>query len=177
MDRSEAKRFESANAALDAEEVLHTESGGLIEAEYDWERTYKLSQDELRRDHLDEQTAANIYDLNLERWAPYGQRYDRSGRFGLMWGRRGGHVSVMDCKDRTLKTEFYAEETVRDGTFLHNPTMFALAQKDRVFVYDDKGTEIHRMGDHSHVSRMEFLPYHWLLGEYSFLVLILNNQP
>ena len=166
MEIQETKRMEAALANADAEVILNTEQSGLIEVEHEMEKTYKLSQLELRRDHVDEQTARQIYDLKLGQYAPYGMSYDRSGRYGLLRGHGGGHVALMDCHTLALRTEFHVNEIIRDGTFLHNPTMFALAQKKHAFIYDDSGAEIHRMSDHTDIFRIEFLPYHWLLGEY-----------
>merc|ERR1712238_39922 len=55
-------------------------------------------------------------------------------------------------------------EKVRDGIFLHDRTMFALAQRRNVFIYDDTGTELHRLEEHVGVRSMQFLPHHWLLN-------------
>lgn len=165
MEIHETKRMEAAIAAADAEAILNTEQSGLIETEHEMEKTYKLSQQELKRDHLDEQMARQIYDLRLTQYAPYGMTYDRSGRYGLLRGHGGGHVALMDCHTLALRSEFHVNEVIRDGTFLHNPTMIALAQKKNVFIYDDAGAEIHRMSDHTDIFRLQFLPYHWLLGE------------
>lgn len=162
MDRAEARRMENAIAAGDAELILNTEVSGLVEAENDMERTTALTQAELKRSHLDEQTARHIFDLKLDHYGPYGMSYDRSGRCGVLHGNRG-HIALMDCHTLGLKTEFHLNETVRDATFLHNTTMFALAQKNHAFIYDDAGVEIHRMSDHNDPFRLQFLPYHWLL--------------
>mmetsp|Transcript_37552 Transcript_37552/g.56161 ORF Transcript_37552/g.56161 Transcript_37552/m.56161 type:complete len:630 (-) Transcript_37552:306-2195(-) len=166
MERMETKRLEAAVAATDAEVILHTEMEGFVEADNDMEHTSRLTQLTLKRQHLDEQTARNIFDLSLTQYAPYGMRYDRSGRRSIIFGqnRSAGHVAIMDQHTFGLKTEFHLEERIKDGTFLHNNTMFALAQKKNVYIYDDDGTEIHRMTDHTDVNRLEFLPYHWLLA-------------
>jgi len=174
MDIHETKRVEAALAAADAEAILNTEESGLIETEHEMEKTYKLTQQELKRDHLDEQTSRQIFDLGLGQYAPYGMSYDRSGRYGLLAGHGGGHVALMDCSTLALRTEFHVNEIVRDATFLHNPTMFALAQKKNVFVYDDAGAEIHRMADHTDIFRLQFLPYHWLLGKWRYLLEFLH---
>jgi U3 small nucleolar RNA-associated protein 7 len=163
VNRIETKRLEAAIAAADAELVLHTEESGFLETETEMEKTYHMTQDKLRT-YLDEQTTRHIFDLNLTQYCPYGMNYDRSGRCGLLFGKRGGHVALMDMHTNSLKTEFFLNEPVRDAIFLHNTTLFAVAQKNHAFIYDDSGIEIHRMDKHNDVMRMQFLPYHWLLA-------------
>jgi len=163
INRKETQRLEAAIAAADAEIVLHTEDSGFIEVEIEMEKTYKLSQNQLKP-HLDEQTVKHIYDLKLDQYSPYGMNYDDSGRCGLLFGKNGGHIALMDMHTASLKTEIHLNEKVRDATFLHNTTMFAVAQKKHAFIYDDAGVEIHRMSEHQDIFQMQFLPHHWLLA-------------
>lgn len=162
LERHETKRLDAAVSAADAQVILNTETPGLIQAEHDMERTTRLTQRELKNNFLDEQTAQQIYDLNLDSYAPYGIKYDRSGAAAVLFGR-GGHVALMNCQQRSLKTEFYLNERVRDACFLHNTTLFATAQTNHVYIYDDAGAEIHKLDDHTDPTRLDFLPYHWLL--------------
>lgn len=164
MDRRETKRLQNAIAAADAEEVLHSHAAGLVEVENDMERTVQLTQQSLKHEHLDEGVARNVFDLELNDYGPYGVRYDRSGRFGMLYGSRG-HVSVIDQHSLALKTEFFVQDTIRDACFLHSGSMMAVSQEKCVYIYDEEGTEIHRLDGHRKVMGMEFLPYHWLLGE------------
>jgi U3 small nucleolar RNA-associated protein 7 len=165
MHRRETKRLQNAIMAADAEEILHTHTSRLVEVESDMERTIQLTQQQLKNDHLQESVARNIFDLELKEYGPYKLRYDRSGRYSLLAGG-AGHVSIIDQHSLALTSEFFVNETVRDACFLHNGSMMAVAQEKNVFVYDDKGVEIHRMDGHRRVMVMEFLPYHWLLGKF-----------
>lgn len=158
---SKAKRYEAAVASADAQAVLHTEQSGFLEPETEMERTTALSQVELKRDHLDEQTARQIYDLNLP-YAPYGCKFDRSGRYSVLYGQRG-HLAVMDAQNLKLHTEFHVQERVRDACFLHNFSMMAVAQTNHAYIYDDTGVEIHKLDDHQDPFALDFLPHHWLL--------------
>lgn len=157
------KRFEAAVAAADAQVVLNTENAGLLETEHDMERTTSLSQVELKRKHLDERTARQIFDLQLSQHAPYGCKFDRSGRYSILYGQRG-HVAIMDSHTVSLHTEFHVQERVRDACFLHNFSLLATAQTNHVYIYDNKGAEVHQLNDHSDPFAVDFLPYHWLLA-------------
>jgi U3 small nucleolar RNA-associated protein 7 len=156
------KRYEAAVAAADAQTILHTETPGMLETEHEMERTTSLSQVELKRNHLDEQTAKQIYDLALP-YSPYGCKFDRSGRYSIIYGQRG-HLALMDAYHMSLHTEFHVKERVRDATFLHNFSLVAVAQTNHVYIYDDVGTEIHKLNDMNDPFAIDFLPYHWLLA-------------
>lgn len=156
------KRFEAAVAAADAQVILNSRDSGFVEAENDMERTTSLSQVELKRSHLDEQTARQIYDLTLPH-SPYGCKYDRSGRYSVIYGQRG-HIALMDCHQLSLHTEFHIQERIRDACFLHNFSLMAVAQANHAYIYDDTGAEIHKLDDHNDPMALDFLPYHWLLA-------------
>lgn len=163
LERHDTKRLEAAVAAADAQVILHTETAGLVEVEHDMERTTALTQVELKRHHVNEQTAQHVFDLHLNEYGPYGMKYDRSGRCALLYGQKG-HIAILDNQTRSLQTEFYVHERVRDVTFLHNKTLFAAAQANHVYIYDDAGVEIHRLDEHNDPFCLDFLPYHWLLA-------------
>ncbi len=164
LERLETKRFDAATEAASAQVILHTETPGIVQAENEMERTTALTQVELKRKHLNQQTARHVYQLNLTQYAPYGMQYDRSGRYAILYGQQGGHLALMDCHEQALQSEFYVQERVRDACFLHNYTLFAAAQTNHVYIYDNHGTEIHRLSDHNDPFALQFLPYHWLLA-------------
>jgi len=163
LSRLQQKRLLAAKSNFEAEKILHTDVAGYMETENEMERTDRITQRQLKIDStLNERTQRNIFDLRLTDYAPYKLNFDRSGRYGIILGR-GGHVSLLDSHKMALNTEFYVNETCYDATFLHNWTMFAVAQKKNVFIYDTDGVEIHRL-DPTYIFKLEFLHYHWLIG-------------
>lgn len=161
MKALEAKYKEAAVRAKDAE-ILLEHDAGLIEAEGELERTYKVRQQDIRQD-VGIETAKKGFELRLEGMGPYVAEYSRNGRDLLLAGRKG-HVATMDWRDGKLGCELQLGETVRDVKWLHNNQLFAVSQKRNVYIYDRKGVEIHNLDKHIEVSHMEFLPYHFLLA-------------
>ena len=88
--------------------------------------------------------------------------YTRNGRYLLLGGRKG-HIAGMEWRDPRLQCEIQVRETVRSVRWLQNESMFAVAQKKYVYIYDRTGTEVHCLRKHIEVTDMEYLPYHFLL--------------
>lgn len=81
----------------------------------------------------------------------------------LLFGGRKGHVATFDCMRMFVGCELQLQEDVHDVQYLHNETMFAVAQNRYTYIYDNKGTEIHCMKRHERPYKLDFLPYHFLL--------------
>ena len=108
----ETKYKDAALKARDAEILLENESG-FLETEGELERTYKIRQDELRKD-IAVETAKKGFELKLQGLGPYKADYTRNGR-GLLLAGRKGHVATMDWQGGELGCELQLQETVRDA--------------------------------------------------------------
>jgi U3 small nucleolar RNA-associated protein 7 len=143
-----------------ATEILLQGEAGRIEMD-EGEKTYKLRQSDIVP-NVDLNTAKNAFDLNLTSFGPYCASYSRNGRFMAIAGQRG-HVATYDCLRSAVGTEMQLRESVHDVHFLHNETLFAVAQNKYAYIYDAKGVEIHCLKKHERPYKLDFLPYHFLL--------------
>jgi U3 small nucleolar RNA-associated protein 7 len=85
----------------------------------------------------------------------------------LLIGGRKGHVATFDCQTMNIGTELQLQEDVFDVQYLQNESMFAVAQKKCVYIYDRVGVEIHCMRGHERPLKLDYLPYHFLLTSVS----------
>jgi len=153
-------RHDDAHLSAARAEILHSESVGYLEAE-GAERTYRFKQAAIKK-AVDVNTATKSFDLNLEKTGPYTIDYTRNGRFLALAGA-SGHVALIDALKNKLSLELDVADKIHDVKFLHNNTMFAVAQKKYAYIYDDNGIELHCLKQHIEPTRLEFLPYHFLL--------------
>ncbi|KAG6901199.1 hypothetical protein C0995_015482 [Termitomyces sp. Mi166 len=153
-----------AKALQEDAELLLTNEGGKIEVEGEMERTWRVEQDEIVQG-AGQEAARGRREWKLD-GGPYRSRYTRNGRHLAIVGRTG-HVATFDWMVGTLHSELQLQETCRDITFLHDQSHYAVAQKKYVFIYDRDGVELHCLKSHLEPTRLEFLPYHWLLASAS----------
>ncbi|KAJ1666105.1 putative U3 small nucleolar RNA-associated protein 7 [Coemansia sp. RSA 1813] len=155
------RRREEAIMDAARNEMLLAESAGYIETE-GLERTFNISQKQLA-ENLDVSSANKIIDLKLNDFGPYTLDYTPNGRHMLIGGRKG-HLATMDWRSGKLACEIHVRELVRDVSWLHNESLFAVAQKKHAYIYDHTGAEVHCLSKHMEPTKLGFLPYHFLLA-------------
>ena len=163
LKRLESKYTDATLKARDAEILLENEAG-FLEPEGELERTYKVSQRDLKAD-LSVEAAGKGIELKLtDGLGPYGCAFTHNGRGLLLSGRRGHVAAISDWRAGTLGCELQLKEIVRDATWLHNGEYFAVAQSKYVYIYDRAGVELHVLRNHIEPKYLEFLRYHFLLA-------------
>ena len=70
---------------------------------------------------------------------------------------------MMDHLTKKLLCEFSTNEMITDGIFLQNEKMMAMAQKKWTYVYDNTGMELHCLKQFNNVTKLHYLPHHFLL--------------
>lgn len=124
----------------------------------------KPTQDAIKS-AVDITNAAKHFDLQLS-LGPYKVNYFKNGRYLLLGGTRG-HVAAFDWLTKDLLCEFNIRETVHAVQWLHVPSMFAVAQKDWVHIYDRQGVELNVIKSMYRSIHLDFLEYYFLLASAS----------
>ncbi|KAH8096824.1 BING4CT-domain-containing protein [Cristinia sonorae] len=159
LTRESAQAAWAKRLVKDAE-LLLSEEKGLMEVEGAMEKTWRVGQDDITTS-AGQEAARGRKEWRLD-GGPYRSRYTRNGRHLAIVGK-SGHVATFDWQTGTMHAELQLKETCRDITFLHDHSHFAVAQKKYVYIYDRDGVELHCLKSHIEPTRLEFLPYHWLL--------------
>lgn len=161
----EQKNKQAALQAKQAEILLDNEAG-MLEAEDEMERTFRVRQEDIQNS-VSMETAKKGFELRLDALGPYDVcDYTRNGR-DLLIASRKGHVANFDWREGKLGCELQLGETVRDAKWLNNNQRFAVAQKKCVYIYAGDGVEVHQLKKHQEAMYMEYLPYHFLLASIS----------
>lgn len=160
LEKAEAQEEEASVRAARAELLLAEEPGFLVGE--DGEDTAKILQTDIV-EAVDISSAAKHFDLKLRQFGPYRLNYSRTGRHLALGGRRG-HVAALDWVTKKLMCEINVMEAVRDIHFLHSEALLAVAQNRWLYIYDNQGIELHCIRRCDRVTRLEFLPFHFLLA-------------
>uniref|UniRef100_A0A8C6TRE7 WD repeat-containing protein 46 n=1 Tax=Neogobius melanostomus TaxID=47308 RepID=A0A8C6TRE7_9GOBI len=154
MSQNQAARFD----------LLLPEDAGFLEGD-EGEDTCTISQNDIA-DAVDLASSAKYFNLKLSQFGPYRLDYSKTGRHLVLGGRRG-HIACLDWQSKQLMCEINVMESINDVKWLHSESMYAVAQKKWLYIYDSNGIELHCIRKFNDVLRMQFLPYHFLLATVS----------
>lgn len=148
--------------AQDANDLLLPSNRGYIKDDTAKDTTVTYKQKDIL-DELEYGVLTKHFTLDLPTFGPYKINYTRNGSHVQLGGRKG-HIGQFKWQDKSLLTEFYVKETIRDIKILHDETMFAVAQKEYIYMYDERGTEQHVMRNIIEPTVLEYQPYHYILS-------------
>eukprot|EP01064_Diplonema_japonicum_P005365 TRINITY_DN13609_c0_g1_i1.p1 TRINITY_DN13609_c0_g1~~TRINITY_DN13609_c0_g1_i1.p1 ORF type:complete len:616 (+),score=197.26 TRINITY_DN13609_c0_g1_i1:38-1885(+) len=157
-----AKRMKEAavRSAAKSEMVHNTEEAGFLELD-DGEQGRDISQKQIVGG-VDVQTKRKRFDIRLDKLGPYTHAYSPNGNMLVLAGEKG-HLSTFHWKNFRLFGEVQLRDKCYDVTFLHDDQLLATAQKKYVYIYNNKGNEIHLLKNHQNIRALDFLPNHFLL--------------
>ncbi|KAK7884878.1 hypothetical protein WMY93_028001 [Mugilogobius chulae] len=161
QSKEAAKMAQNQAARFD---LLLPEDEGFLEGD-EGEDTCTISQEDIA-EAVDISSSAKYFNLKLSQFGPYRLDYSRTGRHLLLGGKRG-HIACLDWQSKQLMCEINVLESVNDVKWLHSESMYAVAQKKWLYIYDSNGIELHCIRKFNDVLRMQFLPYHFLLATVS----------
>lgn len=142
--------------------LLPTSTGTIDITNNDTIKSFQLKQSDIN-ELVDTRTVNKQYEFHNLDYGSYITKYSRNGRYLLSAGEQG-HISLFDTHDYTLKCEYHVNERINDICVLHNETMYAVAQAQYTYIYDNTGIELHCLTNHTLVNQLQYLPYHFILA-------------
>jgi len=164
MQERREKNLKMAEETAARAEILQTNDafeGGYLEGDETDEFTSTITQTQIKA-AVDAESAAKGFELNLKEFGPYKLDYTRNGRFLALGGRRG-HLAAIEWMAKKPIFEISVGQSIHDVKWLHTENMLAVAERNWTRIYDNTGTEIHVLKKLDNVTKLEFLPYHFLL--------------
>ncbi|XP_053328707.1 WD repeat-containing protein 46 [Spea bombifrons] len=159
--KSQEEKIQTAVGLAAKHDILLPEEEGFLEGD-EGQDTCTITQEDIV-EAVDITSASKHFNLVLNQFGPYRINYSRNGRHLLLAGQRG-HVAALDWQSKRLTCEMNVMETINDVRWLHTHSMFAVAQRRWLHIYDSLGMELHCIKKFNDVLRMEFLRYHFLLA-------------
>ncbi|KAA0192393.1 hypothetical protein HAZT_HAZT009934 [Hyalella azteca] len=142
-------------------EVLLTEQPGCIEVAPGASTTEVTQKNILQA--ADITTKKKSFSLQLDSFGPYCSfQYFRDGRHLALAGQLG-HLATFNWLTKKLTMELNAMESLHDVVWLQDTSAIAVAQKKWMSIYDDRGTELHVVKRFYDITKLDYLPYHFLL--------------
>lgn len=121
----------------------------------------RLSQEHILK-NVNLYTREKAFNLILKN-GPFFSTYNHNGSNILLRNNKG-YLASYNTQHLNLGFEENIEDTVYDATWLHNELYFAVAQETALFVYDNRGIELHAVRDVVNPKLLKFLPFHFLLA-------------
>ncbi|KAM8952781.1 WD repeat-containing protein 46 [Pelodytes ibericus] len=159
--KSQEEKVQTAVGLAARHDVLLPEEEGFLEGD-EGEDTCTITQEDIA-EAVDITSGSKHFNLALNQFGPYRINYSGNGRHLLLAGNRG-HVAAIDWQSKKLRCEMNVMESINDAKWLHTQSMYAVAQRRWLHIYDALGMELHCIKKFNDVLRMEFLRYHFLLA-------------
>jgi U3 small nucleolar RNA-associated protein 7 len=143
-----------------ANKYLDQEQEGYIIPE-EGEETNKMSQKYISN-YLPSYNIQHLYSLTLPN-GPFKIDFSSNSNSLLLCSRLSSSIIDWKKKDLKCQNEYDKHENIFDCKFINGDRLFALSQKERLFIYDNQGIEIHSLDTFPSPRYLENLPYHFLL--------------
>eukprot|EP00659_Diplonema_papillatum_P019114 gene19114-29438_t len=160
LRRSKNMREQALKSAAKAELIHNTETSGYLELD-EGEQGRDIRQRDIL-EHADLQTTRKRFDLTLNKLGPYMHSYSQNGNMLALAGEKG-HLAVFKWKEFKSFAEVQLRDRIYDVQFLNDDQLLATAQRKYVYVYNNKGQEVHLLKNLQNIRAIDFLPKHMLL--------------